>query len=198
MKRQQPGHLRMTREVGVQQSLAGYGLVHGLHRLTGGANAIEERLVRRLRAALIALGPIFSAFGLYLSSRADLLSVSECLELAMIPDQSSPLTPHEVLEVVARELGYDVGNAFLRFARQPYCANLRFQTHRAWLDKGQEVLVKINRPDFETRLSAGLSLPPALREALGMIGLSDWQIESAIADFRRTLQPQTTLSHQAQ
>src|SRR5262249_30008065 len=145
----------------------------------------------------IGLGPVFSAFGLYLSSRADLLRASECLELAMIPDQSSPLTLHEVLEVVAQELGYDVGKAFLRFARKPYCSSLRFQTHRACLDKGQEVLVRINRPDFETRLRADLSLPLALREVLGMIGLSDLQIESAIADFRRTLQSQTTLFHQA-
>src|SRR5262249_37736768 len=129
MKREQPGQLRMTWEVGIEQSLAGYGLVHGPHRLTGRANASEEQLVRRLRAALIGLGPVFSAFGLYLSSRADLLRASECLELAMIPDQSSPLTLHEVLEVVAQELGYDVGNAFLRFARKPYCTSLRFQTH---------------------------------------------------------------------
>src|SRR5688500_17763493 len=53
----------------------------------------DEQPMRRLREALIELGPVFAAFGRYLSSRIDLLPRRECLELAAIGDGAEALPP---------------------------------------------------------------------------------------------------------
>src|SRR5687768_14536316 len=53
----------------------------------------DEQPMRRLREALVELGPVFAGFGRYLSSRIDLLARRDCLELAAIGDRGEPLAP---------------------------------------------------------------------------------------------------------
>src|SRR5260370_967924 len=76
----------------IEQRLAAFGLTRGPRRLLRGERAAssEEARSRRLRSALEGLGPIFSSFGLYLSSRGDLWPAKDCLELATIPDRVDP------------------------------------------------------------------------------------------------------------
>ena len=61
---------------------------------------------QRLRQALEALGPVFSAFGLYMASRVDLLRVHDRLELAAIADWAEATPDATVRELIARETGW--------------------------------------------------------------------------------------------
>src|SRR2546430_3899212 len=80
-----------SRRQEIQQRLAACGLARGPRRIFRGKSTLdfEKAPSRRLRAALEGLGPIFSSFGLYMSSRADLWPAKDCLELATIPDKAA-------------------------------------------------------------------------------------------------------------
>src|SRR3954470_11829956 len=74
----------------VEECLARWGLLRRPRPLAG-SPATEDAFGRRLRGALLELGPVFSAFGLYLASRIDLLAAADSLELAALPDGGAPL-----------------------------------------------------------------------------------------------------------
>src|SRR3954463_12317958 len=68
-----------------EECLARWGRLRRPRPLAG-SPATEDAFGRRLRGALLELGPVFSAFGLYLASRIDLLAAADSLELAALPD----------------------------------------------------------------------------------------------------------------
>src|SRR5260370_8318233 len=55
--------------------------------------AAAEPPILRLRAALLELGPVFIAFGRYLSSRPDLLSDTHCPAPTPFPPAHPPCAP---------------------------------------------------------------------------------------------------------
>src|SRR3989442_3623785 len=56
----------------------------------------DERHAERLRGALQSLGPIFAAFGQYLSSRLDLFARRDFLWLSRIRDARDPAAAAQV------------------------------------------------------------------------------------------------------
>jgi ubiquinone biosynthesis protein len=153
----------------------------------------EYMQTQRLRQALEALGPVFSAFGLYLASRVDLLREHDRLELAAIADwaEATPSTP--VRELITREIGCSLEKVYSVFEDEPYESRLLFQSHRARLNDGTVVTVKVVHPELQVSLRCDLELLPVLKPALAHTVCRGTGIEDAIADFRYTLQWQIDL-----
>jgi ubiquinone biosynthesis protein len=128
--------------------------------------AADEPAVLRLRAALADLGPLFSAFGLYLSSRPDLLSETDCQLLAALPGHRPPMPTAALHRLLARELGRPPEEAFAAFDPQPGATTLVHQEHRALLHGGQPVMVRLVRDDLEAVLDRDLALLPLAARAL--------------------------------
>src|SRR5262249_61192568 len=87
----------------------------------------EPMQTQRLCQALEALGPVFSAFGLYMASRVDLVLVRDCLELAAIADWAEATPSAAVREVVTRELGCSLAAVYSVFEDNPCESRLLFQ-----------------------------------------------------------------------
>jgi ubiquinone biosynthesis protein len=117
---------------------------HGLQerRATDDARA----RARRLRAALEELGPTFAKLGQILSTRPDLLPREVVEELATLQDRVTPLTEAEVVGVMEEELGVPWEDVFESIDPQPLAAGTIGQVHRARLDGGERVVVKVQRP----------------------------------------------------
>src|SRR2546423_13152808 len=64
-----------------------------------------EQEARRVRSLLQELALEHACFGLYLSSRIDLLPAEYCRELAYIPQSAPPLPAPEVHRILVQELG---------------------------------------------------------------------------------------------
>jgi len=131
----------------VEQRLAMFGLRRGPHRLVRNAVAPEEDHIRRLRSALEGLGPVFVSFGLYLSTRVDLLAARECLELASLVDRAEASPTDAIRSLITQELGCSPEDAYLAFEENPFASSLLYQQHRAWLKDGQAVTVKLLHPE---------------------------------------------------
>ncbi len=127
---------------------------HGLRdRLEGGRSRAA-----RLRAALEELGPTFAKLGQILSTRPDLIPPEVVEELASLQDRVPPLTEAEVVQVMEEELGVPWEDVFEHIEPEPLAAGTIGQVHRARLEGGQRVVIKVQRPDAAGEIERDLGL----------------------------------------
>ncbi|HEX4346310.1 MAG TPA: AarF/UbiB family protein [Vicinamibacterales bacterium] len=148
----------------------------------------------RLRSTLIGLGPVFAEFGLYLSSRFDLLSRRERAELRDIADAGPPLGAATVRAVLQAELGASPDRLFFEFHDAPASIGRWSERHFAWLSPGVPAIVTIVRPDADARLDMDAPFLPLLAP---WIDTPADVLTSAIADFETTLRRRLDQRHQA-
>lgn len=124
--------------------------------------ARHEREGVRLALALQALGPAFIKLGQTLATRHDLLGETLANDLARLQDRLPPFSFTDVQATLEAELGAPLDVLFADFSDTPAAAASIAQVHRARLHDGQEVAVKILRPEIEQRLARDLALFDAL------------------------------------
>ncbi|WP_346796265.1 ubiquinone biosynthesis regulatory protein kinase UbiB [Halomonas sp. Bachu 37] len=112
----------------------------------------------RLRLALEALGPIFIKFGQMLSTRRDLLPEDIADELKRLQDQVPPFPGDKAVARVEKELEMTLAQAFAEFDRAPLASASIAQVHAAVLHSGEQVVVKIIRPDIDRVMRQDMAL----------------------------------------
>jgi ubiquinone biosynthesis protein len=115
----------------------------------------------RLTAVLEESGGMFVKFGQIASTRTDLLPDTLTSELSNLQADVRAVPFDQVREVLEDELGEPVEKAFSSFEHEPLAAASIGQTHRAVLQDGAHVVVKVQRPgidDLVARDAAVLSL----------------------------------------
>ena len=131
---------------------------------TGDREAVRER-AKKFRDALQDLGPTFSKLGQILSTRPDLLPPAFIDELSTLQQNVTPLTEEEVVGVIETELGVPWEDAFASIDPVPMAAGTIAQVHRAVLEDGERVVVKVQRPRAEQEISTDLELLKVFAEA---------------------------------
>ena len=144
----------------------------------------DEQPASRLPTVLTNLGPVFVEFGLYLSSRLDLLSRRACLDLATTRRDAHVVRESEVKAIVRQQLGDGPERRFVEFDPTPCSFALWTQQHHAWLESGAPVVVTVVRPDADDMLMADLPLLPLLAPWLGT---TPETLTAAVDDFSQTL-----------
>jgi ubiquinone biosynthesis protein len=130
---------------------------YGLRETRGSSDPIEIR-ARRLRDALEELGPTFAKLGQILSTRPDLLPPEFIIELASLQDDVAPLTEAEVVQVMEEELGVPWEDVFASIDAEPLAAGTIGQVHKATLESGERVVVKVQRPGARDEIMRDLGL----------------------------------------
>jgi predicted unusual protein kinase regulating ubiquinone biosynthesis (AarF/ABC1/UbiB family)/nucleotide-binding universal stress UspA family protein len=111
-----------------------------------------------LRRALEQLGPTFAKLGQILSTRPDLIPPEIVDELAKLQDDVKPLTEAEVVHVMEQELRVPWEDVFASIEPEPLAAGTIGQVHRATLENGEEVVVKVQRPTARDEIMRDLGL----------------------------------------
>lgn len=140
----------------------GFGFVFDVRRDRREKRGLEELLAPnfgvRLRRSLDDLGPTFVKFGQLLSTRQDILPEGVLLELQKLQDTVAPIPLAVAQGVIERELGAPVGEIFASFDEVPLGSASIGQVYRACLKGGQDVAVKVQRPEARARVEADLAL----------------------------------------
>ena len=113
---------------------------------------------QKVRILLQDLGPTYVKIGQMASSRPELLPPDYRDELAKLQSTVRPFPYTEVVEVIKRELKMSPEEAFKEFEKEPLAAASTAQVHRAVLHTGEEVVVKVQRPDIIPQVRADLGV----------------------------------------
>jgi predicted unusual protein kinase regulating ubiquinone biosynthesis (AarF/ABC1/UbiB family) len=120
----------------------------------------------RTRAALEQLGGAWIKLGQMLALRFDLLPAAYCEELLKLLNAVPPFPYNDVREIVRQELGAPPESVFRAFEPVPFASASIGQVHRATLNNGEHVAVKIQRPQIRDIMRADIDLMYALTPVL--------------------------------
>jgi predicted unusual protein kinase regulating ubiquinone biosynthesis (AarF/ABC1/UbiB family) len=122
---------------------------------------VEENKYKRaaqLRQILTRLGPTFIKVGQALSTRPDLVRKDFLEELVKLQDQLPPFDNAIAYQLIETELGRPVNEIFSELSPTPVAAASLGQVYRGRLHSGEEVAVKVQRPNLRPVLSLDLYL----------------------------------------
>ncbi|MGH8548924.1 MAG: ubiquinone biosynthesis regulatory protein kinase UbiB [Methylococcales bacterium] len=112
----------------------------------------------RIRRTLEDLGPIFVKFGQALSTRRDLFPQDIADELAKLQDRVPPFSGSDARKIVEKELGKPIGECFAEFDETSLASASIAQVHAARLPGGEDVIVKVVRPNVEKQIQEDIRL----------------------------------------
>ena len=118
----------------------------------------KKKLGVRLAEALETAGPIFVKFGQLLSTRPDFLEEEVIQELQKFQNNLSPFPSEEAIEIIEKDLGNPIDELFADFNHTPLAAASIAQVHEATLMSGEEVVVKVVRPNLKKKIEGDLSV----------------------------------------
>ena len=124
-------------------------------------NQVDRNKYKRatqLRQILTRLGPTFIKVGQALSTRPDLIRKDFLEELIKLQDQLPPFENARAFNIIETQLGRPVAEAYSEISEQPVAAASLGQVYRARLHTGEEVAVKVQRPNLLPTLTLDLYL----------------------------------------
>jgi len=113
---------------------------------------------QRVCQALQELGPTFVKLGQILSTRVDLFPPEWIAEFEKLQDQVPPEPFDQLRPQLEEDLGAPPEEIFPYLDTQALAAASIAQAHRARLEDGSEVILKIRRPDIRPTVEADLRL----------------------------------------
>ncbi|TBU99254.1 ubiquinone biosynthesis regulatory protein kinase UbiB [Stutzerimonas kirkiae] len=153
----------------------------------------------RLRLALEGLGPIFIKFGQLLSTRRDLLPADIADELALLQDKVPPFEPARAKALIEQQLGAPVGQLFARFEEQPLASASVAQVHAARLHSGEEVVVKVIRPNLKPIIQQDIAWLLLLARTAERASIEARRLHliEVVEDYARTIYDELDLLREA-
>jgi len=154
--------------IGIARTLARNDALFPVEMLNIPSLTLFVRLVRRRQKALTPgqrlakafqeLGPSFIKLGQALSTRSDLVGEQIAADLTMLRDQLPPFPTAQVKEIIQAELGAPVSSLFMEFDEVPVAAASIAQVHFARTHEGEEIAVKVLRPNIEMEIAKDIAL----------------------------------------
>ncbi len=131
-------------------------------KLTKGLTPVKVRMLCE------DLGPTFVKFGQILSMRSDVIPEEYCRELAKLRTEARPMPFPEVTAIITQELAKNNRRAdlFSEIDPKPLGSASIAQVHRARLRSGEDVVIKIQRPNIKETMADDIAL---MRKVSGIL-----------------------------
>ncbi len=110
----------------------------------------------RIRMVLEELGPSYVKLGQIFSNREDMLPPELIKELEKLQDHVPQLKNFDVQKIIEEELDITLADHFQSLDLEPLAAASLAQVHKAQLLNGDEVVLKIQRPNIEEVIESDL------------------------------------------
>lgn len=119
-----------------------------LDKLTGQSPQKLARRASQLRRIITKLGPTYIKVGQALSTRPDLVREDFLQELTKLQDQLPPFPNPQAFAILERELGRRISEVYRQVSKEPVAAASLGQVYKATLLTGEEVAIKVQRPNL--------------------------------------------------
>ncbi len=163
------------------------------------AEAVRLEPAQRMRIALEELGPTFVKLGQLMATRLDLFPPDWITELEKLHSEVSAVAIEDLLPELERALGGSPFAVFRELDRQPCGSASIAQVHRAKLQDGTPVILKIRRPGIRPKIEADLRILLKLAELVEaeMPEARRYQPTLFAAQFSRSLERELDLALEA-
>ncbi|MBD2570421.1 ABC1 kinase family protein [Anabaena lutea] len=126
----------------------------------------DSRRAIELRTLLTKLGPAYIKIGQALSTRPDLVPPVYLEELTKLQDQLPPFANEIAYQFIEEELGATPENIYAEISIEPIAAASLGQVYKGKLKTGEEVAIKVQRPDLRESITIDLYI---LRFLAGLV-----------------------------
>ena len=153
----------------------------------------------RIRKTLEDLGPIFVKFGQTLSTRRDLFPEDIAIELVKLQDKVPPFSSAEARAIIEKELGSPISENFAEFEDIPLASASIAQVHVAKLKTGEDVVVKVLRPNVNKAVQRDIDLLYELAKLAQRFweGAKRLRPIEVVAEFEKTILDELDLVREA-
>ena len=143
----------------------------------------------RLRLMFEELGPTFIKLGQVLACRPDLLPLEYAKEFSRLTDAVAPFPFAEARAIIEKDLGASLASLFASFDPEPMAAASIAQVHRAVLNDGREVMVKVQRPNIENIIERDISILRGIAQLIDVHvhELQSYNVPGIVDEFSRTI-----------
>jgi ubiquinone biosynthesis protein len=159
----------------------------------------ERSTAARFRELLAELGPTFIKMGQLLSTRRDVLPADWIKELETLQDDCPPLPIADMRHALERGLGQPIEAVFAELDPVPLASASIAQVHRARTHGGEQVVVKVQRPDIRSRIESDLGLLYYLARLLEAVveETGVYTPTAVIEEFDRTIHEELDFENEA-
>lgn len=148
--------LVIRRMLTIVWTLGGFFLRLKLDEWRGVQEKNKYKRAKELRELLTQLGPTYIKVGQALSTRPDLVRKDFLEELTKLQDQLPPFDSAIAFQIIEKELERPIRDIYREISPEPIAAASLGQVYRAVLHTGEEVAVKVQRPNLEPVLTLDL------------------------------------------
>jgi ubiquinone biosynthesis protein len=113
---------------------------------------------QRIRMIIEDLGPTFIKFGQILADRPDLASENLREELKKLQASARPFDDYIARSIIEEELGDPINKVFAELDNDPIASASIGQVYKGILLSGEEVVVKVQRPNIKDKIKLDLVL----------------------------------------
>ena len=152
----------------------------------------------RIRLALEELGPLYVKFGQSLSTRPDLLPEDIAKELSKLQDDVPPFAEETVLEIMTETYPDGIDEIFSEFDAKALASASVAQAHAARLISGEEVIVKIIRPNIWEQIKEDMNILFLIANLLSKFSIAKrLKPIEVVKDYQKTVLHELDLMREA-
>lgn len=154
---------------------------------------------QRLRIVFEELGPTFIKFAQLIATRPDIFPPQITTEFMLLQDKAAPFSFEQAEKIVTNELGRPIEDLFAQFDHEPLAAASIAQVHRAKLNNGTEVIVKVQRPTIERTIETDIDILRGFSALIeeNMPEARQFRLSQLIEEFARNLQVECDFRREA-
>ncbi len=148
---------------------------------------------------LIDLGPVYVKLGQLLSTRPDLLPKNYIEALSDLQSNVPPVAWKEIETLLKQELPQPSQEIFQEIEQDSIAAGSIGQVHRATLQNGQKVALKVQRPGIETIVDKDIEIIKGIAELVSLTDFGkDYDIVAIADEFTTALQAELDFTMEAE
>ena len=152
----------------------------------------------RIRLALEELGPLYVKFGQSLSTRPDLLPEDIAKELSKLQDDVPPFDEELVMEIMSKTYPDGIDEIFSEFDAKALASASVAQAHAAKLISGEEVIVKIIRPNIWEQIKEDMNILFLMANLLNKFSIAKrLRPIEVVEDYQKTVLNELDLMREA-
>ncbi len=191
---------KLKRSAKLISVLSKYGFKDLISRMGKKPEIISDEIVskgtvyERIRLVLEELGPTFVKLGQTFSNREDLLPAELIQELQKLQDRVE-VVDMNVEEILENEFNISIKEHFSEIVAKPLATASIAQVYKATLVSGEEVILKIKKPDVLSVIEDDLLLIKDLIKLISTYSeiASKLNLKQAIATFEKSLLEEVSL-----